>query len=344
MCYSNLKIGFAYDRESRLGQDDVVHSVEAEYEDSPTIEWIRSTLTKWGTVIDLPWDADLVPRLAYLDLDLIFNITEAYGSRNRESLVPAIAESLGVACTGSDAVSLGISLDKYLTKVIAHHEGIPTTRCVLVDSEFTWQKMIPKIEALSFPLIAKPNTGGSSMGIRQTSKVYSIDHLLKVVKWIWEECADSALVEEFVPGTDITAGLLFRDKLLALPAAEVKIEQGTSDDFYSFEMKSAHRKKIICPCELEPATAAAVDVYSRTIFTVLGCRDIARVDYRLTPEGEIFFLEINPLPGLSPYYGIYPAEAMALGIEPEQIVKQLVSNAVRRKGRVSDAEGAAHVR
>ena len=335
MCTRELRIGFAFDRESGLAQSVAIRSVEAEYEDSRTIDWIRGTLSRLGTVVDLPWGHDTVRKLAYVDLDVIFNITEAHGGRNRESLVPAVAESLGIPYTGSDAVSLGVSLDKYLTKVVAQHEGVPTPRFLRVDSLFSWEKLVPRIRALDFPVIAKPNTGGSSMGIRRSSKAHSLAELYEEVKWILNDCGDSVLVEEFVPGTDVTFGLLRRERLMGLPAAEVRIDNGGPEGFYSFEMKSEHRKQIICPADLPESVAMTLERHSRAVFHALGCRDMARVDFRLMPSGEVLFLEINPLPGLSPHYSIFPAQAAAMDIAAEDIIDQLVTNALEDRAALT---------
>jgi D-alanine-D-alanine ligase-like ATP-grasp enzyme len=112
-----LRIGFGYDAPVEPGAGEI-ETVAAEYEDARTLSWLRATLQTLGEVIDLPWGPDIVSRIAAHDLDVIFNITEATGSRNRESLMPALAEARGIPCTGSDAVGLGLSLDKYLTKVL----------------------------------------------------------------------------------------------------------------------------------------------------------------------------------------------------------------------------------
>ena len=121
MSANDPKIGFAYDEPVQKSLSDTVQSVAAEYEDARTIEWMRATLQELGAVTDLPWAPDIVSKMASAHLDVIFNITEATQGRNRESLIPALAEACGVPCTGTDALGQGISLDKYLTKVLARH-------------------------------------------------------------------------------------------------------------------------------------------------------------------------------------------------------------------------------
>ena len=143
---SKLRIGFAYDRPLERGGPNEVESVEAEYEDNQTISWMRSTLHQLGTVVDLPWGPDFLSELTKADIDVIFNITEARGNRNRESLVPALAEAKGIPYTGTDAVGLGISLDKYLTKIIARHTGIPTPDFIKLDSIDQLKQLEPELK------------------------------------------------------------------------------------------------------------------------------------------------------------------------------------------------------
>jgi len=327
---NKLRIGFAYDKPVEQSRPDEVESVEAEYEDESTLSWMRNTLQQLGSVVDLPWGTDILSSLARVDLDVIFNITEAASGRNRESLIPALAEAKGIPCTGTDAVGLGISLDKYLTKVIAHHLSIPTPDFVKVDSISQWKQLTPELSTFRFPVIAKPNTGGSSMGIRSMSKAESLSELYDAVKWVLDNLGGSVLVEGFISGREFAVALLAMPQLEVLPIAEIRVGDGSPNNFYSYERKSKHSKKLICPANLPSDTVDLMTDYSYRIFEALGCRDMARVDFRVSSDGVPYFIEINPLPGLSPYYSIFPAQAQAAGISPEDIIHQLIHNALMR--------------
>lgn len=331
MSTDDLRIGFAYDEPVEADPADTVRSVSAEYESARTIDWMRATLQELGTVIDLPWGPDIVSRFAAATLDVILNITEATHGRNRESLIPALAEASGIPCTGTDALGQGISLDKYMTKVLAQHVGVPTAGFVKVESMAQWEALAPALSALRYPVIAKPNHGGSSMGIRSMSKAASLEALYEPVQWILEHCADSALVEEFITGREFTVGLLARPELEVLPVGELLLEQGTVDSFYPFELKVTHRRELVCPAELPDETVALMGEYARRVFDVLGCRDVARLDFRLDEAGVPYLLEINPIPGLTPYGSSLPILAQAAGISPEGVIHQLVHNALARR-------------
>lgn len=331
MSAHNLRIGFAYDEPVREDPSDTVQSVSAEYESARTIAWMRTTLQELGTVIDLPWGPDIVSRVAGATLDVIFNITEATYGRNRESLIPALAEASGVPCTGTDALGQGISLDKYYTKVLAQHVGVPTAGYVKVESMEQWEALTPKLAALRFPVIAKPNHGGSSLGIRRASRAESLEELYEPVQWILDHCADDALVEEFVFGREFTVGLLVRSRLEVLPIGELLIGEATPDSFYPFELKVTHDRELVCPANLPDEMVALMSDYACRVFRILGCRDVARLDFRIDALGVPHLLEINPIPGLTPYGSALPRLAQAAGISPEEVIHQLVRNALARK-------------
>ncbi len=324
-----LKIGFAYD--NPVDKESAgVESIASEYEDPRTIEWMHGCLSALGEVISLPWGEESLVKLVNTELDVIFNITEAAGGRNRESYVPAVAEALGIPCTGSDAVGLGLSLDKYLTKVIASHQGIPTPAFLRIDRLSELESRQHDIEAIGYPLFLKPVTGGSSLGIRQSARVESFKSLHSEVEWILDSCQDAVLIEKFVAGREFTIGLLETDSLRYLPVAELVIGEGSPDSFYSYEMKSVHRKQVICPANIPPESICQMQDYSRRLFLALGCRDLARVDFRQGEDGIPHLIEINPLPGLSPFYSVFITQAEEAGIKPEELIKMLIEKALTR--------------
>lgn len=326
-----MRIGFTYDKPLEHGRTYGAESIEAEYEDSQTISYIRSALHQLGAVVELTWGPDFLSEIAKAEIDVIFNITEARGSRNRESLVPALAEAKGIPYTGTDAVGLGISLDKYLTKVIARHVGITTPDFVKVDSVDQLEHLEPVLRRLRFPVIAKPNTGGTSMGITDASRIESLSGLYDVVKWILDKVEDSVLVEEFISGREFTVGLLVRSELEILPIAEIRFEDDSPNSFYSNEVKAKDKDEIICPANPPDDVAKLMTDYACRIFDALGCRDIGRVDFRVNSEGIPFFLEINPLPGLSPSHSLIPIQVRAAGMSlKKDVIHQLIHNALMR--------------
>ena len=338
-----MKIGFAFDRPVAEFSLDAVESVAAEYEDERTIAWLRSVLSEIGTVVDLPWAPDTVARIVAEKPDVIFNITEASGTRNRESLVPAVAEALDIPCTGSDAISLGLSLDKYVTKTVARREGIPTPEYLLVRDRSEIDSLEVRLARFTYPLMVKPNSGGSSMGITQASRVETLDALRRQVLHLMDALEDRVLVEGFVAGPEYAAGVLISasaERLLAI--AEIRVDDGDPDAFYSIEKKHQHDKEIVCPADLDASLAHRMNEYALSLFRMLGCDGMARVDFRVDANGTPFMLELSPLPGLSPFYSIFPIQAERSGITPPELIRALIDSALG-KCRPLPRSASAHV-
>ena len=298
-----MRIGFAYDKPAAPGVD-TSDAVAAEYEDNRTIDWLNEALSSLGDVVDLPWDRDFASKLVEASVNLIFNITEAWGSRNRESLVPAIAETFGIPCTGTDSVGLGLSLDKMVTKELAANLGIATPAATMVSA---WSDASNAIElGIKAPVLVKPNTGGSSLGIHENSRFYELESAISHANSLYAKVGAEVLIEEFVSGRDIAVALLEHNEgIEVFPHAELVVGDGGPDEFYSVEKKQRHEKRIICPAALDPDVSQLLQTWSVRLFRRLGCVDFARIDYRLAGDGRPYLLEVNPLPGLSPYYGIY---------------------------------------
>ena len=218
----------------------------------------------------------------------------------------------------------------YLAKVIACQENVPTPPFLRIDTISEIDTKISDIEKLGNPLFIKPVTGGSSQGIRNSAKVESLESLRNEVTWILDNCHDSVLVESFIRGREFCVGLLETDSLEILPVAELEIQEGDPEAFYSFELKSSHRKKVICPADISPEITRKMEEDSLRLFKAMGCRDLSRVDFRLGEGGVPLFLEINPLPGLSPFYSIFTIQAEAGGIKPQKVIEILINNALSR--------------
>lgn len=335
-----MTIGFAFDT-PRDGSTDptVLDSVAAEYEDEATLDWIRRQLGRFGTVVDLPWGRESAARILAGEFDLVFNITEGEFGRNRESHVPGICELAETPCTGSDSLALGLSLDKEYTKILARNAGIPTPRWARIRGSDEIVRGRPM--NLRYPAIVKPVTGGSSMGVHQFSRVTTDAELSRAVEWVLEECRDDALVEEFVPGREFVAGILRGSPEVTLPVAELTFPEGGPDAFYSVEWKSRHEKVVVCPADIPGEIETAMQVHTERLFELLGAADLCRADFRLAADGTPYFIEMNPLPGLSPFYSVFPMQVRAAGEEPGAVIERLVRNACERGGRTAGQNGRA---
>jgi len=301
----------------------------AEYDDEATIRSLLAAIRANGhEALDLVLDERFPRRVREIGPDLVFNIAEGVRGPMRESLVPGWLDELDIPYTGSDGLTLAISLDKALTKSLAAGAGVrtPAFRRVAVLSD---------LDALDleFPLFVKPNAEGSCMGIRYTSLVRDADELRRQVGWVLEEYREDCLVEEFCPGSEYCVGILGNGELQVLPILEVRSPR----EFYSYEDKHVHRRELVCPADLPRAMAEEMQAMAVEVYRGLRCRDLARMDFKMDRSGRPAFLEANPLPGLSVEYGMFPVQARAAGYTYEGLIGRIVELALERTRRPTEA-------
>ncbi len=304
---------------------DLPEDFGAEYDDESVVLGILRALERGGHSAEhLALGEDFVARIRSVRPDIVFNIAEGIRGRGRESLVPAWLDHLGIPHTGSDAVALGVSLDKDLSKLIACASGIHTPPFRLIKNVDELKNI-----DLQFPLFLKPVAEGSSMGIRKHSVAKTEEELRAVAEWILSQYRQGCLVEEFAPGREFCVGILGNQNPEMLPVAEIS----THGDFYSYELKTKHQKKITCPANIAEAAAKQMREMATEIYSAIGCRDLARVDFKLDRNRRPSFLEINPLPGLSEEYGIFPEQARASGICYHDLINNILSHAIKRTSK-----------
>ena len=319
-----MKIAVAYDRLGTWPQEATQPAdLGAEYEDERTIEALLGAIRTHGhEALGVILGPNFAREIYEAKCDLVFNIAEGARGSARESLVPALLEQMGIAYTGSDGLALAVSLDKGLTKKLVQSQGIWTPDFRTVRSEAELADL-----GLEYPLFVKPNAEGSSMGIGAGSRVDNLSELSERVGAVLSGYRQDCLVEVYAPGREFCVGLLGTGEPKVLPIVEVR----TETEFYTQKEKSQHHKELVCPADVDEAIAEEMLEMARRVFALLRCRDLARVDFRLDREGGPTFLEINPLPGLSPYYSIYPRQAAKAGIGYEALIGRIVEAGASRR-------------
>ncbi len=301
--------------------------VEAEYESPETIEALTAAIGQHcEEAVAIPLGTSFVAELRRHRPDLAFNIAEGVAGPSRESIVPAVLDLLGIPYTGSDAVTLGISLNKAVAKRLAECEGIRTPSFGVFESG---AEATGHLADMEFPVLLKPNFGGSSVGIGPASVVRCPSRAPALVDEYVARYDQPCLVERYVRGVDVTVGLLGNGDVEVLPPAKIV----TADGMYSARVKEMHDRRIVCPCELPEELERELADWSLRIYKAIGARDFARVDFIVDGEGRAWFLEINPLPGLSPYYGVMPVLAQAAGYSHSDLIGAIMALALERRGR-----------
>jgi len=300
----------------------------AEFDHPTTVDIIADTIESLGFKVKKIGNANnLIESINDLGVDIVFNISEGLAGRNRESQVPILLEMRNIPFVGADGLTLGITLDKTLTKKILLYEGIPTPRFFEVkdinDSMNT--------DHLKFPLIVKPRFEGSSKGLSEKSKVENYDQLKEQVHYIVSTYRQPALIEEFISGEEFTVALIGNDPPETLPPVQVKIDGQLKlgDLFYTFNRINSDRVEYVCPAQIDSLLSDKLRALAQRTYEVVECRDFGRVDFRVDDQGNPYVLEINPLPSLSTE-DVFTFIAQDLGVTYKDIIGRILNSALRR--------------
>ena len=327
-----LRVGITYNlKKDFIHKENQPVDLYEEFDIEETIDAIQDVLVRDGhEVIKLGGDTGLIDRLRQASIDIVFNIAEGLRGRNREAHIPALLEFLNIPYTGSDPLTLSLTLDKSMAKRVVMSAGVPTPRFKKVMRMENLNEI-----SLSYPLFVKLSEEGSSKGVRLDSKVLDAPSLEEKTRWLIENYGPPVLVEEFVEGPEFTVGILGNEvpSVLGVMLIEIKGEP-IEEAIYSLEIKREWEEKVAyhCPPPVDPRLLKRIEEVALQAYRTLDCRDVSRVDIRLGKDGTPHFLEINPLPGLSPVYGDLPIMAKRMGWSYDQLVRTIFHHALKRYG------------
>jgi len=292
------KVALLHNARPRSGADGQPDDLFEEFDSDETIASIRDALRELvAKVVPLAADRSLPRRLAEGGFQFAFNIAEGTGRRCREAIPAAVCELLGVPFSGSDLLTLGLTLDKAMARRVVGSE-IRLPRAVLVHDEAD----LHGLGELQYPVIVKPNDEGSSKGIRDNPIADDAFAARRRCEWLREQYGCPAIVEEFVDGTEVAVGILGNtpcERILGV--MEIEPVGGEARFVYSLEVKRDWRRRVNyhVPPRLGDGAVAEIEEQAVKAFRLLNCRDFARMDFRLDCSGRVFFLECNALPGLN---------------------------------------------
>lgn len=251
-----------------------------------------------------------------------------HGGWGEDGTIQAVFEMLGIPYTGSGVLGSALAMDKDRAKRVMRASGLRTPEWEVVECV---DGMIPSDEALGrirarMPgeVIVKPNAEGSTVGLHRLEPGEDLADALRDAA----RFGPRVLVEEFIPGRELTVGVLGDE---ALPVVEIIPEGG----LYSYEAKYTKGKsRYQVPAELPESLTADLQRMSVDALRVLGCEGFARVDYRLAEDGRPYCLEVNTIPGMTPL-SLLPMAAQAAGIPFGELVERIVDMGIARGTRRS---------
>lgn len=277
----------------------------------------------------------VLARLCQRRPDAVFNLFEGLPDQpGTEASMAGLLEWLGIPYTGCPQMTLCLAQNKPLAKHLFQGAGLPTPRFCVVE------QLPIRACQLEWPLIVKPALQDASVGLDQGSVVTDKAGLARRVQDLLEEYGPPVLVEEFIAGRELNVGLIEAPDLRVLPISEILF---TGEDpgcwpivTYDAKWKPGSRDYESTPARypatVSPRLAERLGELACRAFRLLGCRDYARVDFRVRPSGKPYILEVNPNPDYNPTAGLSGGLSSA-GLTHAQFTLELVNAALARVGR-----------
>lgn len=331
--------------EPALPEDHPDYVSEIEVLDN--VEAVRDALTGAGFEADTfagPNDPQgLITGLRERAPDAVVNLYEGSATNNATEMYAAgVLEWLGVPYTGCSFHTLVLARSKHVAKRLFQAEGLPTSPFFVAENGPVTHCPI------NFPVIVKPAQQDASVGVDQNSIATDLDGLNRRITYLIEQFNQPVLIEEFIFGRELTVALVEMPELRILPGTEVvflRDEPGYwpilsydakwTRDNPEYDGTDYHFK-----ADLAPELEAKIADISRRAFRLLGCRDYARVDFRIRKgDDQPIVLEVNPNPDFAPDRAL-ANNLWAAGLGHTEFTIQLARNALARRGAASAARYA----
>ncbi len=329
MCSFEMKtIGLTYDLKTDYElKENEPEDAHAEFDHPLVLDEIVQAIESLGYRVKRIGNVNnLIKQIDNLEVDIVFNIAEGLTGRNRESQVPVILETKDIPYVGADGLTLGLTLDKLLTKKILVSEGIPTPL-------YFEAKGLDYInnDHLKFPLIVKPRFEGSSKGISDKSYVRDYSELKRQVEFILKTYHQPALIEEFISGYEFTVAIVGNDPPDVFAPIQTKIDGRLKPDelFYTFDRISSDSIEYIFPAQIDLDLQKEIMELALKVYRLVDCRDFGRVDFRVDERGQPYVLEINPLPSLSTE-DVFMTISKKIGVTYTEMIGKILESALKR--------------
>jgi D-alanine-D-alanine ligase len=315
---------------------------DSEHEILFTTDFVQRTLIEAGyEVCTLGASRDpgvLLDGLREIRPDVVFNLFEGLADfGDTEAHAAGLLEWLEIPYTGCPYQTLCLARSKPMTKHLLAGAGLPTAKFLVANE-------VPVEDCpLGWPVIVKPATQDASVGVDQGSVVTNLERLNERIAYLLDAYGSPVLIEEFIRGREFSIGLVEAPELLVLPVSEILFIEKDPDFWpivtYDAKWKPGTRDYEATPpaypARVSPRLRDKLQILARQAFHLLGCRDYARVDFRVRGS-KPYILEVNPNPDFSPTAGLSGGLESA-GIAHAQFAVDLVQRALARGGRPAAA-------
>jgi D-alanine-D-alanine ligase len=250
---------------------------------------------------------------AVREADVVF--LGLHGGQGEDGTIQAMLDSVGVAYTGSGPLASALAMDKDLSKTLFRAAGVGTPEWLMAPAS---DDVVER--TLGYPVVVKPSKQGSTVGLSVVRERAALQDAIATAY----QYDDEVMLERFIPGRELTVGVLGDD---ALPAGEIFPKH----EIYDYECKyTTGMASEEFPARVTPLEAAALQDQALRAFRALKLRGYARIDFRMDPSGALYCLEANTLPGLTEL-SLMPQAAAARGLSFVQLCERIVAIATGGK-------------
>lgn len=322
-----MKIGLTYDLRSWYLERGYTMDETAEFDKEETVVALESELSRLGYETERIGNIfQLVDKLsAGKRWDMVFNIAEGLYGDGRESVVPALLDQYRIPYVFSGPVVMGVSLNKYLTRLVVAAAGVPVCPGIIANSAHD----LDGLTSLEFPLFVKPVAEGTGKGITTRSLVRDRESLVTLVQELLAAYNQPVLIEEYLPGREFTVGVTGNG-----PEAKVTggMEVICRDNLpYSVEVKENYENYVKYRVYDEDMRSEC-DAVALGAWRALGAVDAGRVDMKADRNGRMCFIEANPLAGLNPVHSDLPMLSRLNGMAFSTLMEMIMDSAKKRYG------------
>ncbi|EGJ47455.2 D-alanine-(R)-lactate ligase [Ruminococcaceae bacterium D16] len=249
-----------------------------------------------------------------LSFDAAFPVL--HGKNGEDGTLQGLLELAGIPVIGCGALSSALCMDKDRAHKLAALAGVKVPRSVVFRRSAGMDEIKAAAAKLGYPIFVKPVRAGSSFGITRVTGPEGLPGAAAAAFANDREL----LLEEAIPGFEVGCAVLGTDELTVGAVDEIELSQG----FFDFEEKYTLKTSAIhCPARIHPLKAAEIQAVAKAIYRALDCKDFARVDLFLTPEGEIVFNEVNTIPGFTAH-SRYPNMMKAAGLDFTTLITRII--------------------
>lgn len=249
------------------------------------------------------------------EADIVF--LALHGANGEDGKVQSVLDLMGVKYTGSGPLSSGMAMDKGITKMVFEAKGVPTPKGITLEKDKCSSRLADY--GMGFPVIVKPCCGGSSVGVCTANNQEEYQEALAEA-FSYE---NEVVVEQFITGREFSVAVV--DKK-AYPVIEIAPLQG----FYDYKNKYQAGSCVeTCPAELSSALTKEMQKYAEMGYEALNLQAYARLDFLMDEEGNMYCLEANTLPGMTPT-SLIPQEAKAIGMDYPQLCEKLIEVSLKK--------------